>query len=326
MHGDLARVAAQQGGCFFRWQALDCGYSDREIATLLRHRVWRRLRRGAYATAEFVDSLDAAGRHRLLVHAVVGNLDGPVVVSHHSALAMRGVALWGVDLDVVHVHRAPGQTSRHDAGVGHHLGALPDAEVEEMDGLLVVRLERAALDAARVVPFEVGVVLLDGARRQAFDQARAREILERQRDWSGSIAAARALSFSATGAQTVGESRTRLLMARLGLPRPELQKQIFDSDGLLIAVSDLYVDEWATAVEFDGKVKYGRELYERDGHPGGVDLGDVVWREKRREDRIRDRGVEVVRIVWSELDGHDAAVAGRFLRARDRVLRRRVAG
>lgn len=324
MHGDLARVAAQQGGYFFRRQALDCGYSDHEIRALLRHREWRRLRRGAYALGALVDGLDPAARHRLLVRATVGNLDAPVVVANHSALAFHHVDLWGVDLAEVHVHREPGRTSRRDAGVVHHLGLLPYGEVEEIDGLLVAALERAAIDTARTVAFDTGVVLLDGSRRQDFDLARAEDILERQRDWTGSVGASRALGFSDGRAQTVGESRTRLLMARLGLPRPDLQRSILDADGSLIAVTDLFVDEWATAVEFDGKLKYGRELYERASVD--VDLGEVVWREKRREDRIRDRGIEVVRIVWSELDSHDAAVAGRFLRARDRALRHRPTG
>lgn len=44
----------------------------------------------------------------------------------------------------------------------------------------------------------------------------------------------------------------------------------------------------------DGKVKYGRYL-----RPGQTP-GDAVFAEKRREDALRDYGLEVVRWVWDE--------------------------
>lgn len=115
-------------------------------------------------------------------------------------------------------------------------------------------------------------------------------------------------------------------MARIGLPRPTLQHRVHDSTGRLIGITDLYVDEIVTAVEFDGRLKYGRVLYESSGEPDQVDVGEVVWREKIREDAIRDEGNEMVRIVWHELDGHDRQVAGRFDRAAKRSQRGRRAG
>lgn len=324
MDGDLGRVVAEQGGFCHRWQALDCGVSENEIAHLLRAKEWVAVRRGAYAPRELVESLDAAGRHVLTVRAAVSNLDGLVVVSHYSALAVMGVPMWGVDLNEVHVHREVGRSSRREAGVVHHVGALPGSQVIEIGGLLVAAPERAVMDAARDVPFEAGVVLADGARhRLAFDLDRAAAILEDQRDWAGSIRAARVLHFSDPRAETVGESRTRVLMARLGLPAPDLQCPIYDRDGRLIGVSDLYIDKYRTAIEFDGHQKYARAFYEQSQSSEPVDLGEIVWREKLREDSIRDEGSEMVRLVWFELDGHDRAVRGRFHRAFDRFTSRR---
>lgn len=34
----------------------------------------------------------------------------------------------------------------------------------------------------------------------------------------------------------------------------------------------------------------------------GVDLGQVLWEEKRREDRTRATDLTVVRWTWSEID------------------------
>ena len=137
MDGELARTAAAQGGFFYRWQALDCGISESEVAARLRHQDWVKLRRGAYAPAALVASLSPEAHHALLARAVVGNLTGQVVVTGYSALAIRGVPLWGVDLSQVHVHRDGGRSSRRAAGVVHHTGPMGPAEISDVDGMLL---------------------------------------------------------------------------------------------------------------------------------------------------------------------------------------------
>jgi hypothetical protein len=326
MDGELARQAAAQGGFFYRRQALDCGYPENEVAARLRCKDWVKLRRGAYAPAALVAGLGPAALHALVVRAVVGNLCGQVVVTGYSALAVRGIPLWGVDLSQVHVRRDDDKSSRRDAGVVHHLGPMPPEEIENVHGLHLASVERGLLDACRSSSFEPGVVMADGSRRlAAFELGRAYEILERQRDWAGSITASQVLRFSDPRAASVGESRGRVLLARIGVPRPKLQRPIRDSRGGLIGVCDYYISEHATVAEFDGKVKYGRALYEKTSRIEDVDLSQVLWQEKRREDLIRDQGHEVVRFVWSELDGHDTEVRARFQRAFLRASRRRLA-
>jgi hypothetical protein len=165
MNGELARILAAQRGYFFRWQALDCGYTPAEVTAAVRSREWVRVRRGAYTSAQVAAALDESAAHLLRVRAAVGNLDGPTVVVGISALAALRVPLWGVDLEAVHVLREPGRTARTDAGVVHHAQRLPSRLVAEYDGLLVSRPESALIDAARTCSFEAGVVLADGARR-----------------------------------------------------------------------------------------------------------------------------------------------------------------
>ncbi len=324
MDGELARICAEQRGFVFRWQALGCGYSDEAIATKVRGKEWTRLRRGAYALTAYVRTLEPAQVNVLTFRAVSARLDGDVVAAGSTALAALGVPVWGVPLNEVHVHRDPGKTSRTEAGVVHHLGELRSDQVMEVDGMLIAAPARSVVDAARTVPFEAGVVLADGARRLFLPTIDGvMDVLERQRDWAGSIVASRVIKFSDGRAATVGESRGRVMIARLGLPAPELQRRIVGSGGELIAITDYYFDGLDTAGEFDGRQKYGRELYEKSNrHDEDVDLGDVVWREKRREDAVRDEGNEMVRVVWSELDGHDRAVRQRFLRAFSRARSR----
>ena len=80
-----------------------------------------------------------------------------------------------------------------------------------------------------------------------------------------------------------------------GLPRPELQREIFGPDGRLIARVDFYWDEHKTVGEFDGKIKYGRLLRPRQR------VEDVIFDEKVREDAVRDLGLQVIRWIWQDL-------------------------
>jgi len=115
MDAALSRIMAAQHGFFYRRQALDCGVGPKELQALVTSGEWVRLRRGAFTTKAAHTSLDAGGLHVLHLRAITGNLTGRVVAAGVSALAVLGVPLWGLDLEVVHVLRDPGVTSRTDA-------------------------------------------------------------------------------------------------------------------------------------------------------------------------------------------------------------------
>ncbi len=68
------------------------------------------------------------------------------------------------------------------------------------------------------------------------------------------------------------------------------------------AVVDFLVEGEGVVIEFDGKVKYMRSANEPDPFGNRSSASEVVWAEKRREDRIRDLDLEIVRVVWSDLD------------------------
>ena len=214
----------------------------------------------------------------------------------------------------MHVFRDGARTSRTDAGVVHHLGPPADRDVDELGGLLVARPELALADAARTVSFESGVVLADGVLRRLAPDAEllSRIVREEQRDWRGALTSGRVLEFADGDAETVGESRSRVMLARIGLPQPQLQRPFHRTNGSIYARTDFWIEEFATAGEFDGKQKYGRAFYEQSGVIEDVDVSEVLWAEKRREDEIRSDGAEMVRWVWSELDGHDRMIRGRF--------------
>ena len=105
---------------------------------------------------------------------------------------------------------------------------------------------------------------------------------------------------------SVGETRSRIALARAGIPEPVLQWEVL-AEGRR-HVTDFAWPELGVVAEFDGRVKYGRAL------APGQDPAEAVWQEKLREDRLRGVGLVVVRWIWRDIDDF-AATAARLLAA-----------
>ena len=86
-----------------------------------------------------------------------------------------------------------------------------------------------------------------------------------------------------------------MLFYRNGVPCPDLQFDVWRGDGSLIGTSDFYWEEHRLVGEFDGRAKYGRLL-----RPGD-EPGEVVFREKRREDEMRGESYGMSRWIWADL-------------------------
>ncbi|MBM7791119.1 type IV toxin-antitoxin system AbiEi family antitoxin domain-containing protein [Tenggerimyces flavus] len=287
-----------------RQQAFALGYSDKQIKARIRRGEWEHVRRGVYVDGPAWRAMDALGRHRVSIQAVRLTLNDDAVVSHISAAILHGWDSWRVPLDTVTVTREPPQHPRREAGVDHHVATLAADEVVEIRGMRVTSPERTMVDVARSYAFEQAVVLCDGALRSGAALGRALELYLRQSQWPGARHALPAIEFADGGSESVGESRLRVLCHRHGLPRPILQAPIYGLDGCVIARGDLLFEDERTLVEFDGKLKYGR------GARFDVDPREVLFKEKRREDAIREEaGLEVVRVVWSDLDSPDHTAA-----------------
>nr|WP_147375370.1 hypothetical protein [Jiangella rhizosphaerae] len=300
-----------------RAQALAAGYDDSEIARRRAVGAWTAIRRGAYVDKAQWDAFDDRQRHLALCQAAMLQLAVPAVLSHVSAAVWWGLPTWNADLTTVHVSRRDRHAPRLEAGVHHHAGRLTDDEVAVVDGVPVTQAARTVVDVARILPFEPAVVIADAAlARSLVTKEGLRDMLDTMRDWRGSRAAGRTVEFADGRSESVGESRHRVQLDRIGLPRPELQVVVGGDDGPGYRV-DFYFEEYATVAEFDGRVKYGRLL-----GPGEAP-GDAVWQEKRREDRLREYGLEIVRSVWADLY-QDDVVATRYraalARGRGRVL------
>jgi hypothetical protein len=285
-----------------RRDAVRDGWSDDELNRLVRSGELGRLRRGAYVNGTL--PMDAATTHRLLIRATMSGLRRPAIVSHQSAAVLLGLPLWDVPLDRVHVTRRPRACNDTGRVLRCHVARLRDDEVIEVDGLHVTDPVRTALDLARSLPHEAAVVALDAALRHGLV---AHEVLQARlfdiAGTPGSRSAARAVLFADGRSESVGESRSRVILHRWKLPPSALQFEVSSADGALIGRTDFAWEEHRLVGEFDGRIKYGRLL-----RPG-QDAGDAVFREKRREDAIRDEGWGVIRWTWSDLHRPDRFAA-----------------
>jgi hypothetical protein len=290
-----------------RAEALADGMSDDELARRVRRGELVRLQRGTYASGPLPDA--TAELHATVVIATVAGLRLPGAVSHLSAAVLHGLPTWNVRFDRVHVTRRPPANGSGTRRVHLHVARLDDDEVTELNGLAVTDLARTAVDVARTLPFEQAVVIVDAAlatRITTTEQLTDR--LGRMGAVPGVRRAARVVSFADGRSESVGESRSRVLMKRLGLPAPDLQVKLLRTDGSAMARCDFGWREHRTVGEFDGRVKYGRLL-----RPG-QQPGDAVFEEKVREDAIRDDGHSVARWIWRELST-PAVIGDRLRRA-----------
>jgi predicted transcriptional regulator of viral defense system len=292
----------------FRDIAIRAGFSVDELGRLVRRGEWARLRRGAYLPG--MPPEDRISRHRLLVHATVRGLRRPAVVSHQSAAVLLG--LWNVPLGRVHITRPPRSSSDIGRLLRSHVARLGDDEIVTVAGLPVTNALRTVLDLARSLPFETGVVVVDAALHRGVIQHDAvrRRLLDLA-GTPGSRAAARVVAFADARSESVGESRSRVILHAVGIRPPALQHPILSSSGVFVGRVDFAWEDEGVIGEFDGRIKYGRLL-----RPGQAP-GDAVFEEKRREDAIREEGWGVVRWTWGDLQV-SGRVPQRVRRALDR--------
>ena len=302
-------------GVFLRREALALGYRDRDLSAGLRAKVISRVRHGAYVPTPIWTAADAEERHRLRSSAVLLTHGRQVALSHSSAAAHHGLRLWNVDLDRVHVLRLDGGPGRVCGDVVYHAGAWSPDDVWQLGDRLLTSPARAAVETASIASTEAGLVVLDSVLD--LDLAGVADLAAAYTSmggWPFTQHLQVAMRLVRRGAQSVGESRARFLCWHQGLPEPELQFEVRDADGVLLGTTDMAWPEHRLLGEFDGRVKYGRLL-----RPG-ESPGDAVFREKKREDRIREAtGWLFVRLVWADLY-QPRATADRI-----RALLRRVA-
>ena len=282
-----------------RREVIGHGISDDEIRRRCVGGQWLRLRRGAYAEGAAFAGLDTAARHRVLAEAMRPALSRDAIFSHQSAAAIYGVPVWGALLRQVAITR----DRRHGGRIRSQLKVhcAPVDAVAEVDGFTLTTPARTIVDLARTVPFEAAVVAGDALARNygVAPDTLARELqLARRRH--GIADARRVVAFLDPHSESVGESRSRVMLRRLGMPIPRSQGEVHGRDGQLVGRVDFFFGRTGVVAEFDGPVAYGRVLRPGD-HPATTTIAEKMTTEKKRDALLRDNGLQVVRWTSGEL-------------------------
>jgi hypothetical protein len=305
MHPLLQACAERQLGLFTASDARRAGYRHPEIRHLCSSGAWQRLRRGVYLTADSLAAIEKSGRrHRVECLAVLLDLHRPLAAISHGSAAR----LWGLpvrrDLDRTIRLTDPTLWRR---GKNFHMtrAPLPSADIATVGPLRLTVASRTLVDCAREWPLEGAVIAMDAALlAEQVTAGQLEKSLAAARQWPGAPRAARAVALADGRAESPLETRGRLRLLGAGFPPPALQVEI-RADTRLIGVVDVWFDEAAVAVEFDGRVKYSDPWRGRSPER-------VLWEEKRREDELRSLDIRVVRIADADLDMRWAGIEGRL--------------
>lgn len=235
----------------------------------LRGPEFRRVLPDVYAPVSLRDDLAARSR---AAHLLVCDRDG--VLAGYSAALLLGadVAPLGAPAEVFvpHRHRSyPGLTVR--------CGSVRAEDLTEVDGCRVTSAVRTAWDLGRRLPLVESVVALDALCRAG--RFAPESLLRRQESEPGARGARRldrAVALADARAESPPETRLRLDLVRRGLPTPEVQYEIRDEYGFVLARADLAYPEAAVAIEYDGSVHFSRRRREADMHRDGV-LAGYGW-------------------------------------------------
>ncbi|MCW4457448.1 hypothetical protein [Microbacterium sp. MPKO10] len=267
----------------------------------------RRLGRGAYIDPEAWNALDDRSKHIAFMQAAQSRHRSPLIFCCDSAAALLNYPAYGYYGSVVHA--ASPTPRRSTPQLRWHQSKLSDDEIIECGGFLITSPMRTLLDIARTTRFGRAVGIVDSGvrtRRRLDERVYAprvdlEELRERNLEFTGKHGFARAetvLHFARDGADSLGESISRVQEYLLGFPEPELQVAVFDNDGL-IGEADQAWPTFRLLGEFDGRAKYTRDVYTH-----GRSIADIVFDEKVREDRMRATGEGMARWLWD--DAHRA--------------------
>jgi hypothetical protein len=283
-------------GLFLRREALRLGYDDGDLKRALRAHQIVRIRQGTYTSAKTWQAADEPTRHLLMAQGVALTHEHRVALSHTTGALAWGLRLWRPDLEKVHVTRLEGTTGRIERDVVYHRDGWDPEGVWTQDEHVLLDPVTCALQAASRASVTQGVVILDSlidldlgdeAALSATYAMMSRSPFTRRLQVS--------VRLTRRGAQSIGESLTRDMLFKHHLPEPTLQYKVYDG-AHLIGITDFAWPEYGLLGEFDGKIKYGRLL------KPGEEPGDVVFREKQREDKIREvTGMGMIRYSFGDL-------------------------
>lgn len=276
-------------------------YAAREVAARRLQSQVVRLRHNRYVLASEWTALDRQGRRILGALAAALELPGSVL-SHGSAAALLGIPMICAPLRKAEVTVGPTARNRGHEVLRHRSQTEPAvfaaAAMDSRPELVITTPAQTAIDIARLYPLPTALAALDhvlhnGQANQEELAACLEAVPTRGR---GKDRARTALAIADGRSESPGESLSRARLFENGYPKPELQHEVHDAAGSFLGRVDFKLGGRLLG-EFDGRSKYQR--VDRDPAAATAE-GEVVWREKKREDGIRRQGWDMARWTWQE--------------------------
>jgi very-short-patch-repair endonuclease len=266
-----------------------------------------RTRRGVYATRAAAG--EAAGgpraEHAYRVKSAIAIAGEDAVACCSSAAKILGLALIedpppGTNADpdeettTVTLLRpdARNRNRRPTKGIVYHAAALvpkgsrEDLHVAVSHGVRVTSAPRTVVDLARQQDLIAGVATADSAfRNYGFYKEDYLRVLESCAGWRGLEKARQVIGFADEKSESPLESALRVRLQEWGFPPPELQVMLPVGPNYF-RVDFLYRQE-RTVIEADGK--------------GKMDSPEAYWKERERDQWLRDADFKVAHVSWKEV-------------------------
>jgi very-short-patch-repair endonuclease len=152
-------------------------------------------------------------------------------------------------------------------------------------GLRVTAPGRTVVDCARHLDLPWSLAVGDAARaRWRLSRGRLMQAAAQNRYAPGHPAAVWVARLAKQEPESPLESLARAIVVLAGHPEPRCQVRVMTRDGAYRV--DLLDASGTVVIEADGRIKYASR--------------NDLWREKRREDALRDAGLEVVRFTLAD--------------------------
>ena len=151
---------------------------------------------------------------------------------------------------------------------------------------------RTTIDIARELPLPEAVVTVDHALAQAVSRDELEAVLEGQQRWPGVQAARAAVAIGDLRSESALESFARVAFSQAGLPAPILQAQFWDGRRWMVERVDFWWPEFRTVAEADGLQKFEA--------PSVDERRRRLRRSFERDQRLADRGLELVHFGWED--------------------------
>ncbi|OBJ02802.1 hypothetical protein A5660_21280 [Mycobacterium alsense] len=152
-------------------------------------------------------------------------------------------------------------------------------ETTNVDGVPVTSPARTAFDLGRRPGLTAAVIRIDAlARATGVTVGEVRPLITTHRGARGMKQLRRALPLFDAGAESPQETRTRLVLIRGGLPRPQTQIVVRNMWGAVLARIDMGWERWLVGVEYDGPQHWTDPRIRANDIERTVELESRGWR------------------------------------------------